>query len=437
MAARRPGPLNVFLNGRFVGDLRPARTRGLEFRYAADWLGWDAAFAVSRSLPLREEAVTGEVVDAVFDNLLPDEATVRRRIATRTGAEGADVLSLLHAIGGDCIGALQFLPPDEDPGRAGRLEARDPEDGEIEALLDGLGNNPLGLDPDGAFRISLAGAQEKTALLWHDGRWKIPLGSTATTHILKPPIRPHPGGLDLSDSVENEHFCLRVLAALGLPVAETRIDTFGTKSVLAVTRFDREWTSDGRLLRRPQEDFCQALGVPSSRKYEGDGGPGFADIVQVLRASDDPAADQRLFVEAIMANWLLGATDVHAKNFSMALRPGGGFRLTPLYDVVSLQPLFDRGGLRRSEMRFALAIGTKRHTILDKIAGRHFEQMERITRLPRGLVRDVAAGLVERSGAALARAKKEEKATVPKVTRKAIVDGYLARLDGLRTWIEG
>ena len=429
------GPLHVLLNGRSVGELGNSRTRRLEFRYAPSWLTWEQAFAISASLPLREEPHRGDAVDAVFDNLLPDDESVRQRIATRTGTRDTDVLNLLRAIGRDCVGALQFLPADEDPGDPGTIDARPVDDDEIASILEHLGSEPLGIDAEAAFRISLAGAQEKTALLWHEDRWKLPRGTTATTHILKPPIGRRSDGIDLGDSVENEHFCLRVLAALDLPVAKTRVETFATTRALVVERFDRQWASDGRLLRRPQEDLCQACGIPPARKYEIDGGPGFVEISRVLRASDRPADDQRFFVEAVIANWLLGATDVHAKNFSLALHPSGGFRLAPLYDVVSLQPLFDRGELRRNQVRFALAIGDRRHTILDKIAGRHFEQMERIAGLPDGLVRDVARGLLRKSGRALEVAREETSTVVPEGSIRSIVGGYESRLEGLEAWL--
>ena len=38
------------------------------------------------------------------------------------------------------------------------------------------------------FRISIAGAQEKTAFLRHQGKWCRPIGSTPTTHIFKLPL---------------------------------------------------------------------------------------------------------------------------------------------------------------------------------------------------------------------------------------------------------
>src|SRR5690606_36563494 len=169
---------------------------------------------------------------------------------------------------------------------------------DIERLLNGLARAPLGLEPDDAFRISVAGAQEKTALLWHEGRWWKPHGATPTTHLFKPPIGKLPGGYDLSDSVENEFYCLKLCAAFGLPVASAEMHAFGGTKALVIERFDRRWATDGRLLRLPQEDFCQALGVPPSLKYQSEGGPGLADILTLLRGSETPAEDQKIVLKA-------------------------------------------------------------------------------------------------------------------------------------------
>src|SRR5690606_9589189 len=159
---------------------------------------------------------------------------------------------------------------------------------------------------------SIAGAQEKTALLRKDGQWFKPNGTTATTHILKPQIGQLPNGIDLSNSVENEHFCAKLMAALGVPTAHTEIADFGGKRTLIVERFDRLWTTGGRLLRVPQEDICQALSVPPSRKYQSDGGPGMRDIIELLKGSDTPEDDIATFMRACIIFWVLGATDGHA-----------------------------------------------------------------------------------------------------------------------------
>jgi len=279
---------------------------------------------ISMSLPLREDRYGGAPVIAVFDNLLPDSEQVRRRVAERVKAEGDDAYSLLAKAGRDCVGALQVLPEGQEPGPVVLIEGREVGDEEIAGMLRNLANAPLGMDGKEEFRLSIAGAQEKTALLHWDGKWHIPHGTTATTHILKPRTGVLPNGLDLRQSVENEHLCLGLTAALGLPSANTRIADFCGERVLVVERFDRVRTRDGqRLLHVPQEDCCQALSVPPSLKYDADGGPGMVDMLDLLMGSDDPEADRRAFMKAQLVFWLLGATDSHAKNFSIFLRLGG------------------------------------------------------------------------------------------------------------------
>ena len=382
-------PLNVFLNGRLVGRLRRQVSGAIDFQYDDSWLAWEQAFPVSLSLPLREDRFIGDPVIAVFDNLLPDNDQIRRRLAERVRAGGYDAYSLLAAVGRDCVGALQFLPDGADPGPVGGIEGRPLKDKEIASILGDLKRTPLGVDESGEFRISLAGAQEKTALLYWQDRWQVPHGSTATTHILKPEIGLLPNGIDLSQSIENEHLCMRLTAAFGLPIARTEIREFSGRRALVVERFDRLHTRDGRLLRLPQEDCCQALSVPPPRKYEPDGGPGMRQILDLLKASDEPEADQRLFLKAQIVFWLLGATDGHAKNFSIALLPGGRFRLTPLYDVMSAQPNVDAGEIRHNAMKLAMAVGDNRHYTINSIMPRHFLQTAASAGVPASLVRGI------------------------------------------------
>lgn len=371
---RRHIPLNVFLNSRHVGRLNRQSSGAIDFQYDASWLTWEHALPVSLSLPLREDRYIGAPVIAVFDNLLPDSAPIRRRMAERVHAQGLDAYDLLSAVGRDCVGALQFLPDGVEPGRAGTVDGKPINDSEIAHLLGNLASTPLGLGEDEDFRISIAGAQEKTALLCWKGRWYKPLATTATTHILKPQIGRLPNGIDLSDSVENEFFCLKLTAALGLPSAAATIEEFEGNRVLVVERFDRRWTSDNRLLRLPQEDCCQALSVPPSMKYESDGGPGIPAILNLLKAGDQPEADQTTFLRAAIVFWLLGATDGHAKNFSVFLFPGGRFRMTPLYDVISAQPSLEAGQIKRNKMKLAMAVGESRHYVVDSVVPHHFIQ---------------------------------------------------------------
>lgn len=394
-------PLNVFLNARLVGRLNRQSSGAIDFQYDPSWLAWEHALPVSLSLPLREDRYVGAPVIAVFENLLPDSDATRRRMAERVQAQGVDAYSLLAAVGRDCVGALQFLPYGCEPGPAGLVEGRPVDDREIGRLLENLASAPLGLGEDDDFRISIAGAQEKTALLHWRGRWHKPRGTAATTHILKPQMGRLPNGIDLSCSVENEFLCLRLTAALGIPSASAAIEEFAGRRVLVVERFDRRWTQDGRLLRVPQEDCCQALSVPPARKYEADGGPGIPALLNLMQGSDEPEADQAMLMKAIIAFWLIGATDGHAKNFSIFLSPEGRFRLTPLYDVLTAQPSVDAGQIRRNKMKLAMAVGDSRHYIIQTIAPRHFVETGAKAGIGASVVRALFDDLLARAPSAL------------------------------------
>lgn len=369
---RTYAPLDVYMNRRKVGQYFREPDGAFAFAYAADWLAWENTMPISRSLPLRPERYVGPPVIAVFENLLPDSDDIRRRVAERVGADGLDAYSLLARIGRDCVGALQFLPEGEEPGAGDVLTGEPLSDTQIAAMLKDLHRTPLGIRAERDFRISVAGAQEKTALLFHDGQWVEPTGTTPTTHILKPAIGTLPNGMDLTDSIENEHFCLRLMAAFGLKVARTEIVRFAGTKALVVERFDRLRARDGRLIRLPQEDCCQALSVPPTRKYQSEGGPGIVEFCELLQGSDEPLRDRINFLKSNVLFWLIGATDGHAKNFSIALMPGGRFTMTPLYDVLTVQPLLDAGQLQIKDMKLAMRVGKGRHYKVSEIQGRHF-----------------------------------------------------------------
>lgn len=428
-------PLNVFLNGRLVGLLRRGATGAIDFRYGSEWLSWDHSFAVSLSLPLREDRYAGAPVINVFDNLLPDSDAIRRRVAARVGAEGTDAYSLLAALGHDCVGALQFLPEGLDPGPTGSTDGKPVDEVAIGELVNNLAAAPLGMGEDDDFRISIAGAQEKTALLRKEGLWFKPSGTTATTHILKPQIGRLPNGVDLSHSVENEYLCLKLLEALGVPTAASEIADFGGRRTLIVERFDRRWTRDKRLIRLPQEDCCQALSVPPTRKYQAEGGPGMYEILELLKGSDTPDEDIAAFLRANILFWLLGATDGHAKNFSIFLTPGGRYRLTPLYDVLSAQPSLDANQIRRKQFKLAMSVGKNRHYALDAVVPRHFVQTARIAGIGAPLVHSLFADLAAnalRQASAVAEALP---AGFPQDMVDSILGGIAGRLRLIETYL--
>jgi serine/threonine-protein kinase HipA len=429
---KRHAPLRVYLNNRLVGHLLKEPSGAVSFRYDESWLSRRSAIPVSLSLPFREDAYRGAPVSAVFENLLPDSEALRRRVAEQVGAEGSDAYSLLAAIGRDCVGALQFIAGDDDVVDSTPMIEGEPVDaGAVEKLLRNLAQAPLGLSRDKDFRISIAGAQEKTALLWDGKRWRKPLGTTPTTHILKPQIGELPNGIDLSNSVENEFYCLKLLGAFGLPVNSATIETFGKTKALVIERFDRRWTRDGRLLRLPQEDCCQALSVPPSRKYQSDGGPGLVDIIDLLKGSDTPDEDRKTVFKAQILFWLIGATDGHAKNFSIFLGPGGSYSLTPLYDALTAQPSLDARQIERKQMKLAMAVGETNHYRIDGIHGRHFMQTAQAAGLPRAIASAAIEEVVAAADGALERVQEELPARFPAFFHDSVRRAVSERVRGL------
>jgi serine/threonine-protein kinase HipA len=375
--------LSVWTNGQRVGTWTFTRRGEHSLQYDSEWIRSPAGRPLSLSLPFTgDAALKGERVRNFFDNLLPDSETIRLRIATRFTTEGAEAFDLLQAIGRDCVGAVQLLGEDESPTDVQSIIGTPLSDSEIETLLvQTTRSGPMGnLEDQDDLRISLAGAQEKTALLWHQGQWMRPHGSTPTTHILKLPI-----GMvghrqaDFSTSVENEWLCMNLLAEFGLPVAKTEILTFGSQKVLSVERFDRQIHSSGDwIMRLPQEDFCQVMGVPSHLKYESDGGPGLADLAGVLKGSIQAEKDLTTLLTTQLLFWMLAAPDGHAKNFSLRVLPQGRYQLTPLYDVMSIWPVEGNGPNQFSmfKTKMAMAIlGKNKHYLFKDIQRRHFNNM--------------------------------------------------------------
>ncbi len=351
------------MNGERVGTWSLPARGPQEFSYDDSWLRSSQFRPLSLSLPAGLGATTlrGSAVESWFDNLLPDSDAIRRRAQVRFQAASTSAFDLLADIGRDCAGAVQLLPPGQEPSGIDRIEARPLTDQEIGQRLRGITAAPapgsLGPESD-ELRLSVAGAQEKTAFLLHDGQWCLPLGSTPTTHLFKLPMGIiGEGQIDFTTSVENEWLCSRILHAFGLPVANTEIGRFDGERCLIVERFDRRLHSSGDYwLRLPTEDCCQATSTPAANKYEINGGPGMVRIAELLAQSSE-RCDISTFFQAQVLFWMLRALDGHAKNFSLFLNPGGRFQLTPLYDVLSAWPVIGRrsGQWPQQQLRMAMA----------------------------------------------------------------------------------
>jgi serine/threonine-protein kinase HipA len=388
--------LHLWMNGMPVGVWSTLRGGTPVLRYHPSWAAAEEGRALSLSLPITAGLEhRGDAVRHYFENLLPDSADIRRRLRRRFHAPSTEAFDLLTAIGRDCVGALQLLPPDTGPDGWNRIEAEKLSEVEVEhALLACASDGPFDEGESDDLRISIAGAQEKTALLRMAGKWHRPRGATPTTHILKLPLgRVGNMRADMSDSVENEWLCAQIMAGLGIPMATTEMARFGNTKALVVARFDRRWQgiepdaerkarfkppAGAWIARLPQEDFCQALGVSPDRKYPSEGGPSMRDGLQVLAAAEHAEEDRATFVLAQLAFWLLAATDGHAKNFSLHHRRGARFGLTPLYDVLSAWPIIGAGPHLLPYERAKLAMGlrsTNMHYRLRDMQPRHWKHL--------------------------------------------------------------
>jgi len=409
--------LALWMNGARVAYWTISPNGYDQLRYDEEWLQSDRRRPLSLSLPLQTGVIRTAAVGAYFDNLLPDSDPIRKRLQSRFGTETRGAFDLLEAIGQDCVGAVQLMSLGSEPSDYRKTEATPLTEAKVAQVLRDtiLPSGGIHREDHGNFRISIAGAQEKTALTLIEGQWCLPHGATPTTHIFKLPL-----GLvgarkaDMRTSVENEWLCAQLLNLFGVPVAETAMATFEDQKALVVTRFDRQRMAEGYWLRLPQEDFCQVLGYQSALKYESDGGPGHAEIVEKLVYSRN-SRDLETFFRTQVLFWMLAATDGHAKNFSIRLLPGSAYEMTPMYDVLSAWAVTGQGAnlLNYKELKLAMALrSTNAHYLLEKVQARHFVRLAELCRIPR----DFAIRLIE-----------ELIAMTPSVVDKAgalLPDGY-------------
>jgi serine/threonine-protein kinase HipA len=323
----------------------------LRFDYDEEYREGAGSTPLSVSMPTSVRSHPDGTISPWLWGLLPDNEAVLRRWARDFHVSASPFSLLSTPIGHDCAGAVRFATPDAveevlaAPGSVAWLTEE-----EVGQRLRDLREDTTAWLGSGDFtgQFSLAGAQAKTALLNQDGRWGVPSGAVATSHILKPAV----AGFDDHDL--NEHICLDAARRAGLVAARTRIARFDGESAIVVERYDRR-PLEGRLVRVHQEDLCQALGVRPERKYQNEGGPGAREVARMLRSvMPPPAADDAAlrFLDALAWNWLIAGTDAHAKNYSLLLAARQA-RLAPLYDVASALPY----GTHERKLRLAMKIG--------------------------------------------------------------------------------
>lgn len=379
-AAKKINKLNIWMNGEHVGYW--SKKAGVEeLQYASSWIDSEQGRGLSLSLPFTpgNQKLRGDNVKYYFDNLLPDSSNIRERLAQKFNSKSASAFDLLVELGRDCVGAIQLLPVDEEPNNIKTIEYRVLTESDVANILRNIVSvNPLGAqESHGDLRISLAGAQEKTALLWHNKKWCEPLKTTPSTHIFKLPLG-LVGNLQVNmhESVENEWLCSKIVAEFGIPVAHCNIGLFEDQKVLIVERFDRRYSADKNwIVRLPQEDMCQAKGISPLRKYQSDGGLGISDCMSILDRAVNPVNDKHTFFKSQIVFWLLCATDGHSKNFSIRHLSKDSYELTPLYDILSLHPIIGnkRHQIALQKTKMAMAIrGSKNYYHIYQIQLRHF-----------------------------------------------------------------
>lgn len=373
--------LIAYINHTKVGHLTKRNGGKLQFCYHERWLSQPNTYPISLSLPLQIQPHKGDPVANYFENLLPDLISVRRNLQNRYQTTSTHIFDLLHAIGRDCVGSLSLVPETEivDSLAPTMLEPLS-----IDCLYEILSAHkhdiPLGmLNELGNFRVTVSGAQEKTTLLKMKNNWYLPNCNYPSTHILKFPIgfiqQPF-ATLNMTESVENEYFCIKLAEAVGFKVPHVEILDFDNVKSLAVERFDRVWsTSESVPIRLTQEDMSQAMSLPTNLKYQSEGGIGITEVMQLLNGSTNPQKDRDDFMRFQVFQWLIGATDGHAKNFSIFIEANGAYRLTPFYDIMSAFPSSSGRGINTRKLKLAMSLkstssGNKWH--LEKIYPRHF-----------------------------------------------------------------
>lgn len=355
--------LDVYLQSQLAGKLTSTNAE-LSFAYDADYLQHPNARKLSASMPLQPEAFGHSIAAPFFSGLLPDEG-VRARLARYLSISERNTFALLKAIGGECAGAISLYPEGITPHSQAEPTYRALSEAEADAVLASLDKRPL-LAGEEDVRISGAGAQNKLMIAFDaEGQIAIPTGSTASTHIIKPPIQ------GLEDSVFNEFFCMQLARDAGLPAPETRILWIKGKPYYLVARYDREADTSGIVRRLHQEDFCQAMHIAPEIKYENEGGPTLEQCFTLLDARITSGAmagkNKITLLQGVIFNYLIGNGDAHGKNFSI-LYQGEAEYLAPFYDLLCTQIYSDA-----YKAKMAMKIGGKYK--FKEVSIRHWEKL--------------------------------------------------------------
>lgn len=352
--------LVIYYQDMVVGHLEFDSDERLSFQYDKSWLALKDRFSLSLTLSLDEKIYGHIETKSFFENLLP-EGEIKVLLEAHGKSSIKSEFGFLQEFGGDCAGAFKILPEKlkapkmSKTRKALKLHVVYKYLDEKKSLTDVILNKEGG-------KFSLAGAQDKFAVILEEGKIYLPLDGSPTTHIIKPHVRYFNS---THDTPYNEYFCMKLAAAVGLNVPGVDIIE-GEFPLFIVERFDRILTKTG-VFRIHQQDFCQAQGVTSFNKYESDGGPSFADNYSLVKThSSDPILDLSQLLKWLIFNLVIGNNDSHSKNLAF-LQTGDGIRLAPFYDLLSTSVYKEIG------QNFAFKIGGQ--NLWFKLKKRLFEKL--------------------------------------------------------------
>lgn len=347
--------LNVYLNNNLVGILKKNTNGGINFQYD------DSANRIlSLSMPLQNKFYTNKDCKGFFNGLLPEGINTRIAIGKKYGINHKNDFSVLQAIGSDCAGAVSFYEEEaQNLKESYELEYEELSEIELAKLIKELPYKPLGTGIKD-MRLSLAGAQDKTAIIFQNDKIGIPKGNVPTTHIIKPAIN------GFNETIENEYICIQAAKMLGIKTPDVKIKYADNIKYFLIERYDR-YIKEDKVVRIHQEDFCQASNIPSAYKYQAEGGVDFKRCFEILRRTSKPALSIKKFVELMIFNYLIGNNDAHGKNFSILHHENGNIEFAPAYDIMCSEVYPDLSD------KMAMKIGG--HYEHDKILQRHFEKL--------------------------------------------------------------
>ncbi len=354
--------LEALLNDKHAGIIERTKTGKQRLVYDEEYVANPRAIPISRSLPLTKRTHDTTSTANFMWGLLPDNPLTLDAWGKRYKVSPNNPFGLLAAVGEDCPGAIQLIEPGTDIAKCEGVTWLSEKN--VAERIKALRADPgAARTMDDKGRVSLPGAQTKTALYKTGEKWGVPNGRTPTTHILKPEPAAYPG------LASNEHFTSLLLRELGLPSPTTQVVDYGGIPVFITQRYDRLIGRDGMVRRIHQEDMCQAMGIPPQKKYQSEGGPGIPQIMEVLRYSEDADVDRDRFMRSQALNFVVANTDAHGRNYSILYGQGGRFRLGPLYDVACL------GAYAESQTSLELAMSIGGERLLQQIKPKHWTKV--------------------------------------------------------------